>query len=204
MLLFCDTETTGKLDFKLDLLHPSQPRLVQLAAWLGRWDEDTQSVSHVESMNCIVQPDGWRIPEEATRIHGISTERAHAFGLPLHEVLDRFASLIEQADESMAIGRFIAHNTAFDIRVMLGEMARSGRDPVGLNMLRPFCTMQSLTARMKLPGKFRGSFKWPTLDEAYNFCFQRPIADRDTHEAMVDLLACKDIYEHGRREGWWN
>lgn len=203
MLLFVDTETTGKLDFKLSLLHPSQPRLVQLAAWLGRWSEEKQAVEHVESMNEIVQPDGWTIPDDAAAIHGITTERARTFGKPLHEVLDRFCSLVEGADEFMSAGCFIAHNTAFDTRVMLGELARNGRDPALLNMLRPFCTMQSLTTRMKLPGKFRGTFKWPTLDEAYEFCFQKPIDNREKHEAMVDLLACKDIWEHGRREGWW-
>lgn len=202
MLLFCDTETTGKLDFRLPLMHPAQPRLVQVAAYLAERGDDG-ALRHVASVNEIVRPDGWQVPPEATAIHGISHERAAAFGLPLDEVLSRVLTLVDEADESMGVGRFVAHNVPFDNRILLSELARTGNDVTRLGVLRPFCTMQSLTDRMRLPGRWPGKYKWPTLDEAYQFCFARPIADRATHSAMVDLLACKDIFEHGTIQGWW-
>lgn len=208
MMLFIDTETTGKLDFKLGLTHPAQPRLVQLAAYLAEDCPETgERCRHVASINEIISPDGWTVPPDAERVHGISTERARALGKPLDEVMSRLAVLVAQADASMLDGRFIAHNVAFDMRVLLSEYARLGREDLALNLnsLRPFCTMQSLTARMRLPSKWANgrSFKWPTLDEAYRFCFGREITDRDTHSAMVDLLACRDIFEHGRERQWW-
>jgi DNA polymerase-3 subunit epsilon len=208
MMLFIDTETTGKIEFKLPLTHPSQPRLVQLAAYLAEDSPDTgERCRHVASINEIVRPDGWTIPAEAERVHGISTERARSLGLPLDEVMARLAALVSRADASMLDGRFIAHNVAFDMRVLLSEYARIGREDLAMNLnsLRPFCTMQSLTARMRLPSKWggRNSYKWPTLDEAYRFCFAREIVDRETHSAMVDLMACRDIFNHGREQEWW-
>lgn len=209
MMLFIDTETTGKYDFKLPLDHPSQPHLVQLAAYLAEDDTDTgDRCRHVASLNEIVRPELYRsIEPGAEAVHGISLERATALGKPVHEVLDQLMRLVEHADRSMLDGRFIAHNTAFDLRILMSTLTRAGRehDAITLNTLKPFCTMQSLTTRMRLPNKWNNgrSFKWPTLDEAYAFCFGRPISDREKHSAMVDLLACKDIFEHGRAQEWW-
>jgi DNA polymerase-3 subunit epsilon len=54
---------------------------------------------------------------------------------------------------------------------------------------------------MKLPGRYPGKYKWPNLAEAHRFCLGRDFDD--AHSAMGDVLACRDIYIHGRTEGWW-
>lgn len=206
MLLFVDTETTGKLDFKLPLLHPSQPRLVQLGAQLvDDTDEETSGQRVVRSLDVIVRPDGWTISKEVSKIHGITHEQALAFGRPMEEVLSTLVGFLTDADEGAGKGRFIAHNIKFDSSVLLSEFGRADNTDAMhvFNLLRPFCTMQSLTQRMKLPGKF-GKYKWPKLDEAYQFCFGTAVPGREEHHgAMVDLLACKDIFFHGRSQEWW-
>jgi DNA polymerase-3 subunit epsilon len=206
MMLFIDTETTGMYDFKLPLDHPDQPHLVQLAAYLAEETLD-DPCRHVASINEIVRPDLYRTIEPgAERVHGISIERAAAAGLPVHDVLDRLMALVSRADEHMLNGRLIAHNTAFDTRVLMSTLVRAGReqDGVTLNTLRPFCTMQSLTMRMRLPHPSRkGLLKWPRLDEAFEFCFGHAIPDRERHSAMIDLMACRDIFNHGRAQAWW-
>ena len=58
--LFFDTETTGLPLFKEPSEHPDQPHLVQLAASLV--DLDTRAV--LSSIDVIVKPDGWTIPDE--------------------------------------------------------------------------------------------------------------------------------------------
>lgn len=206
--LFIDTETSGLPDFKLPLDHPAQPHIVSIAAWLGEWDAITATITHVASLNSIVQPDGWHIDPRAQAVHGISEERALAFGEPLDVVLTRFVALAITADDGANGGQLIAHNFGFDHRMILRDFAHAGLDSTSLGFLQPFCTMKALTPRMRLPPSSprapRGSFKWPKLDEAYEYVFGCPVPGRENgHEAMVDVLGCKDIFEEGKRREWW-
>ena len=74
MYLFLDTETTGK--------NPNVSRSVQIA-WLLT---DTAGRTTSEA-SCIIRPDGFHIPADSTRIHGITNESAIKKGAPLREVL---------------------------------------------------------------------------------------------------------------------
>lgn len=75
MITFFDTETTSKADFRSPPDAPHQPRLVQFAALLC--DDAGEEVS---SVSIIIKPNGFTIPEEASKIHGITTEIANARG----------------------------------------------------------------------------------------------------------------------------
>lgn len=208
MLLFIDTETSGLPDFSLPVDHPSQPHIVQLAAWLGEWDEAGGSdispeLRHHSSLNAIIRPTDWTIHPAAERVHRISLERARAMGEDLADVLQRLYELVAAADhDGLGVhGTLVAHNLSFDNRMLLRESAAANIDPAPLSRLRPFCTMRALTPRMRLPGRHPGNYKWPRLDEAHRFCFGRDFDD--AHSAMGDVLACRDIYTHGYSEGWW-
>jgi len=214
MLLFIDTETSGLPDFNLPVTHPSQPHIVQLAAWLGEIDTDKQDarramgdhtplLRHHSSLNAIIRPTDWTIHPAAERVHGITLERARAVGEDLSDVLRRLYELVALADEDgLGVhGTLIAHNLSFDTRMLLREIGALGLDPAPLGLLRPFCTMRALTARMRLPGRHPGQYKWPSLAEAHRFCLGRDFDD--AHTAMGDVLACRDIYLKGRSEGWW-
>ena len=208
MYLFIDTETSGLPDFRAPPDAPHQPHIVSLAAWLGEPDDTSDSLSHVASLNCVIRPDGWHIEPAAQAVHKITEEYAHSFGEPLEDVLSRLTSLVTDAFEASSDSLLIAHNLSFDHRMLLRDYAYCGRDPVVLNTLRPFCTMKALTPRMRLPPSSprapRGSFKWPKLDEAYQYLFTRPVPGReDRHDAMADVLGCKDVWEEGHRRGWW-
>lgn len=207
MHLFVDTETSGLPDFKLPPDHPSQPHIVSLAAWLGYWDEDTETFTHSASLNAVIRPDGWHFHPSAIAVHKITEEYAHAFGEPASDVLNHFLRLVTDCDDAQMGGILVAHNCSFDHRMLVRELAHAGIGAVTLGFLRPFCTMKALTPRMKLPprpGAPRGSYKWPKLDEAYEFMFDKPVPGREhKHDAMADLLGCKDIYEEGRRREWW-
>ena len=77
MYLFFDTETTGlPLNWKAPVTNTSNwPRMVQLA-WL-HYDANGKLL---DSGNHIIRPEGFSISLEATKIHGISTEKALAEG----------------------------------------------------------------------------------------------------------------------------
>lgn len=87
MFLIFDTETTG---FPKDWNAPltdfdNWPRVVQIA-----WQIHGPEGELIDVQDHIIYPDGYDIPFNATKIHGISTDRAKAEGKPLAKVLATF------------------------------------------------------------------------------------------------------------------
>ena len=84
MYLFFDTETTGlpkKWQAPVSDLD-NWPRIVQLA-WILSDDKGKQ----LAGQNYIIKPEGFLIPEESSRVHGISTEKAMNEGIALEKAL---------------------------------------------------------------------------------------------------------------------
>lgn len=175
--LFFDTETTGKADFKAAPDAKHQPRLVQIGAIL----QDDQTLKVYGEINLIVQPKAFTIPKEASDVHGITTEIATQYGVPLIHALEAFGSLAKRCEQ------YVCHNSEFDLIVMTGEAMR---------MIVPwwakesFCTMKATTPICKLPGPY--GFKWPKLQEAHKHAFGKEFDG--AHDAMADVRACRDLY----------
>jgi len=182
-LLYIDTETTGT--------DPHSARLVELAAILVL-PSGQESV-----IDTLVKPVDFEIPWDAERIHGISTAEAHAKGQPLTAVLDTLSNFAAAAKG----GILVAHNLRYDMAVLGSEYKRIEARTYPLNFLQPFCTMTSLTDRIRLPGRYEGSYKWPRLTEAWAYCFQTE--PPEGHRALRDCLSARLIYEHGVAQGWW-
>ncbi|MGW1974044.1 exonuclease domain-containing protein [Streptomyces sp. NPDC001889] len=67
---------------------------------------------------------GVRIPEQATAIHGISTERAAAEGRPAAEVAEEIAAaLTGHWERGVPV---VAYNAAFDLTLLTAELHRHG------------------------------------------------------------------------------
>lgn len=187
MKLFFDTETTGMANFKLPPNDPSQPRLVQLAAIL-----EDNSGKELCSMNLIVKPEGFEIPAEASNIHGITTEEAQQFGQDRLSVLNMFYSLVCMAE------LMVGHNISYDLFIIRGELMRVPVRPysdVDMTFIfkQKFCTMLKSTNIVKLPSTSgRGGYKWPKLQEAYEFAFGKKF--EGAHDAMADIRATKELY----------
>lgn len=180
-----DTETTGKLDFHAAPDAPHQPRLVELAC--GIFNSEGTLLS---SSSLIVQPEGFDIPPEATKVHGISTNFAHEVGVPLKVVLALFNA------QMRAAGLAVAFNWSFDARVLTGEYLRLGKWD---ELDRPHaCAMLKAKDYLKLPG-FYGDYKYPRLEEAHRFFFGKNFDD--AHGAMSDVMATARVwFEMLRRE----
>ena len=117
MYLFFDTETTGlPKNWKAPVTDLNNwPRLVQLAYLLY----DT-SGNKISSGDFIIKPEGFTIPVDASRIHGITTEKAIREGHTISTVLQQFNSLIGQANY------LVAHNMSFDEKIVGSEFLRNG------------------------------------------------------------------------------
>jgi DNA polymerase III epsilon subunit-like protein len=183
--LFFDTETTGiPRNYKApasDLRN--WPRLVQIA-WL-LVDEHANEVASAEH---IIRPDGFTIPADAAKVHGITTEMAVQDGVDLAAVLAAVASCIDKATA------LVAHNVAFDEKILGAEFLRAGHSNL-VEAKKRKCTMQGATNHCRLPGRY--GYKWPTLSELHMNLFNEPL--KGAHRALVDVRACARCYFELRR-----
>ncbi len=197
--LIIDTETTGIVQHDLRSDDPRQPHLVELGAIV--FDPDVEKIRAQVSL--IVRPQGWEIPEGAARVHGIDTNTAHKFGVPLETAVDLFASMAASAQTMLAF------NLPFDRRVMRSAWLRCGRtrkafDAVfdfigeGPNVKGARCVMHRCTPIVNLPPTDRmlaAGFdkpKSPKLGEAYKFFFGEEL--QGAHGALADCRAALRIW----------
>jgi DNA polymerase III subunit alpha len=184
MFLIFDTETTGFPKVR-DAEHTnldawSTARLVQIA-----WQIHDNEGKLLVNNNMLVRPDGFEIPYSATKIHGISHDRAVADGVDISEVLEAFEADMAQAKY------VIGHNIGFDLGVMGSEIHRGGRQTI-MHDLQAIDTKDESTEFCALPGGRGGKFKWPTLTELYTKLFGK--AFEDAHDAAYDVDATAQCF----------
>ena len=176
MYLIFDTETTGlPKNYKAPLTDfDNWPRLVQLA-----WQLHSPTGELLAAKNMMIKPEGFTIPHNAEKVHGISTERAMKEGIAITEALNIFSEDIARAE----LG--VAHNVEFDNNIIGAEYLRAGLEN-GLVKIQSLDTKLVSTNFCAIPGRF-GKYKWPTLTELYQKLFGQPFAD--AHDAAYDVDA---------------
>ncbi len=178
MYLIFDTETTGlpkRWDAPITDTN-NWPRCVQIA-----WQLHDEMGKLIEHQDYLVKPEGFNIPYDAERIHGISTELAEADGISLSEVLEKF-------NISLSKTKFIVgQNLGFDINIMGCEFHRLGiESPMSSMPVLDTCT-EVTASLLKLPGGRGGKFKLPTLTELHQYLFNVPFGE--AHNATADVEA---------------
>jgi len=179
-ILFLDTETTGlPKDWKAP--YDQWPRLVQLSYIVT--DEFGKILIQKDQ---VIKPIGFTIPEEASKIHGITQERA------LREGVDLKTALEELDFHLSKVYRTVMHNSSFDTAIVAGEQMRMGWPDYGLitNQVGLFCTKEKSTNICKIKNS-RGGHKWPSLAELCAFC---GVENKGAHNSLNDVLATKECY----------
>ncbi|MFT4741167.1 MAG: DNA polymerase-3 subunit alpha, partial [Marivirga sp.] len=178
MYLIYDTETTGlPKNFNAPLTDADNwPRCVQIA-----WQLHDAEGKLLDAQSHIIQPDGFEIPYNAEKVHGISTERAQREGKPLMAVLQAFEEILKRSE--IVVG----HNIEFDINIMGAEMLRMGISEQKLIEKELIDTKNVSTDFCAIPGGRGGKFKWPTLTELHKKLFGQAFAD--AHDAAYDVDA---------------
>ena len=178
MYLIFDTETTGlPKSWNAPITDTDNwPRCVQIA-----WQLHDEMGDLIEHNDFLIQPDGYNIPYDAERIHGISTELAQEQGISLDKSLELF-------NEALSKTKFIVgQNLNFDLNIMGCEFHRLGIESI-LSSLPILDTCTEKTALMcQLPGGRYGKFKLPTLTELYNHLFG--VGFGEAHNATADVEA---------------
>lgn len=176
--LIYDTETTNlPQNYNAPISDTDNwPRMVQLA-----WQIHDEEGRLIENHNHIIRPEGYTIPFNSFKIHGISTEKANAEGEDLTEILKKFEQSL--TPDTIIIG----HNISFDINVLGSEMYRKERPTELLTELPTIDTKEEGTDFCKIPGGRGGAYKWPTLSELHHKLFGKPFDE--AHNAAADVNA---------------
>ena len=188
MYLIFDTETTGLPHNKTAPVEDldNWPRLVQIA-----WQLHDNKGALVSTGNHIVKPEGFTIPFNAEKVHGISTDRALEVGEDLAQVLDIFSEDVKKAEV------LIGHNIEFDNNIIGAEYLRCQKG----NLLKDAKNIDTSTETVEfcqLRGGIGGRLKQPKLIELYEKLFGEGFGD--AHDAAYDVDAtAKAFFECLRR-----
>ena len=180
--LFFDTETTG-LPKNIDASYKdlnNWPRLVQIAWILA--DENGEIKNQKDY---IIKPEGFSIPKESTKVHGISNEDATLNGTLISKILSEFAYFLECTDY------IVAHNIKFDFNIVASELIRNNISS-SLIQKQQICTMKSTVNYCKIPGD--KGYKYPKLVDLYKTIFHSEF--NKAHDSFVDVgVLFKCFYE---------
>ncbi len=190
MYLIFDTETTGLPKVWNAPISDTDnwPRCVQIA-----WQLHDDMGNCIEQHDYLVQPEGYNIPYDAEKIHGISTELAQEKGLPISVVLSKFNEVLSKA--KFVVG----HNLSFDLNILGAEFFREDLANK-LQELTVLDTCTEVTAKLcELPGGRGGKFKLPTLSELYEFLFHKSFDE--AHNASADVEATSRCFFELIRQG---
>jgi DNA polymerase III epsilon subunit-like protein len=185
MYFIFDTETTGLPARGGPLrgyFHPKilskyeEARLVSIA-----WIVLDANLVELERNSALICPDGFTIPEESTRIHGITHQHALQHGKDIQIVLEKLVDVLARCK------CIVAHNVWFDVNVFKSECYR--RDSIECLALFDrsikYCTM----AKGK---ELLGLSKQPTLAVLYEDLFGQPLCN--AHDALYDTIHCCDCF----------
>jgi DNA polymerase III subunit epsilon len=167
-----DTETTG---LEPHLGH----RVIEIAAL--ELENDLPTGRH---FHALVHPER-DIPDDATRIHGITI--GHLAGKP------RFGEIVEDIEAFFGDDPLIAHNAPFDFGFLNAEFARLGRP--ALAATRMIDTL--VLAKTRFPGM-------PNSLDALCRRFAIDLSARTTHNALLDCRLLAEVYVEltgGRQRG---
>jgi DNA polymerase-3 subunit alpha len=178
MYIIFDTETTGlPRNWNAPITDTDNwPRAVQIA-----WQLHDDMGNLLEQKDYLIKPEGYDIPYDAERIHGISTLLAETNGEDLEKVLHEF---------NIALGKakfVVGQNLGFDLNIMGCELHRKGvKSSMAEMPVLDTCT--EITANLcQIPGGRGGRWKLPTLSELHTFLFNESFAD--AHNATADVEA---------------
>lgn len=184
--LIFDTETCGLVpkgaDYKTDF--DKFPHIVQLSWYFNG-----------EYNDYIIKPEGWVIPEEAAKIHGITTEIALEKGMEMATVLMEFIN------DCYDVERLVGHNLYFDTSIIKANIIREFglfdsmvlASDKALNKSKRIDTMMKTIKFVGAKQQGKNTPKFPSLADLHYKLFGWSF--EGAHNAIKDVRATKRCYE---------
>ncbi|MFB9119969.1 DNA polymerase III subunit alpha [Bergeyella porcorum] len=182
MYLVFDTETTGlPRSFDAPITDSDNwPRMVQIA-----WQLHDENGKLIENQDYIIRPEGYDIPFNASRIHGITTKIAQEEGRDLQDVLEEFKAVLQRA--KFGVGQ----NVEFDYKIIGAEFHRKNIENP-LQELPKADTMLLGTEYVGIPQGNSGRLKPPKLEEIFEKLYGYKFDE--AHNAAADVNATAQVF----------
>lgn len=188
-----DIETTGLVPKGLNWKtgYMEFPYIVQIA-----WKRSDKSFVN----DFIIKPNGYIIPHDSTKIHGITNEVALKKGILLEKVIKEFVK------DCLIANNIIGHNIYFDTSIIKANVLRLNSDCIdglilvldksnglilALDKSKRIDTMMKTIKFCGLKQKNGKSPKFPSLEELYFKLFNTTF---DAHNAADDVIATEKCY----------
>ena len=199
-IIIFDTETTGLPKSRQSLVTDTEewPHIVQFSYII--YDLTTNQIE-VVSDHIIKLEEDIDIPEESSKIHGITKKISDEKGVSIKEVIDRF--IVDLSDCEL----LIAHNLEFDLNVLIVELIRMNRyaelleDNVSIDLnnsayekitnIKKYCTMKETEKKCNIKAVSQTGkeyTKYPTLGELHYYLFKS--YPKNLHNSLNDILIC--------------
>lgn len=179
LILGFDTETTGLPIWGKPSGDDIQPHMVSISA--GLFDDDTEQL--LQSMNVIIKPNEWEIPQETIDVHGITFEQAMDVGVTEETALNMFLELWGGRTR-------VAYGSTFDNRIIRIATKRYCSDLI-IDEWKQGSQGEEWKCMM-IKSKKRMGGKQPKLFEAFKHFTGNDL--ENAHTAWADMMACMDIY----------
>ena len=198
-VLFYDLETTGLVntqrntapeecypDYK-DLTKYNTARIVSIG-WLYIKEFNYDCEIKIDNISeCIIKPNGFIIPNESIKIHGITNECAINNGIRLKKILKKIGKIIKSCDY------IIGYNVYYDINILLSELHRKKRNLTINKILKLkeekniICIGQIASMNAKPSGWLkRFNYQMPSQVNVYRQLFNEEL--ENAHNAKSDVL----------------
>lgn len=202
-VLVFDTETTGLLPRNHKQIFEERaknskhlqknwytlyPYIVQ-CSWII-YDTSSNTIEMIED-HIIKLPNGILIPDESSKIHGITNDIMLKEGISITDVLELFVESLYNID------LIIAHNIEFDSTMLQVEFARNQIiNHMSLVQKKMYCTMKNTTdyCALERTSTYTGKkyFKYPQLNELHNKMFGYML--NNLHNSLYDVIVCLRCY----------
>lgn len=187
-VLVFDTETTGLPPKRISTRETYRfPYVVQLS-WMV-FDMGSNKITGLYD-HIIQLPQNMEITEEVANIHGINTELMREKGETVLPILEKFKQDVLNATI------VVAHNIAFDKRIIEVEFYRHGLGSWDNLRKREYCTMKKGNAicNLKMKSYYSNKMisKFPRLSELHTKLFGE--VPQNIHNALIDIILCFRCY----------
>lgn len=195
-ILVFDTETTGLPTYRNASVSDSDawPHIVQWS-WIV-FDMKKQAIVSIHD-HIMRLPTNKSIPEESTKIHGITNERMRKEGRFFKDVYSQFVADYETCNY------LVAHNLEFDRKMIEAECFRNHLPVNSIwtrKRLTEYCTMKRSKALCGMKGTYQYGkdkgkqyIRYPKLIELHQTLFDtesNKTTLNNLHNSMMDILVC--------------